>query len=59
VKAPFERLLYGFTIACSSLLLFAVQPVLAKALLPRYGGAAGVWITCMLFFQVVLLLGYL
>ena len=40
-------------------MLFVVQPIMAKSLLPRFGGSASVWITCMLFFQVVLLLGYL
>ena len=53
------RLLYAFTIGCSSILLFSVQPIMAKALLPEFGGSAGVWVTCMLFFQVMLLLGYL
>ncbi len=53
------RALYSFTIGCSSILLFAVQPMMAKALLPRFGGSAGVWVTCMLFFQVMLLGGYL
>lgn len=33
--------------------------MIAKAILPRFGGTAGVWVTCMLFFQVVLLIGYL
>ena len=33
--------------------------MMAKSLLPRFGGSAGVWIACMLFFQVALLLGYL
>jgi len=32
---------------------------MAKAILPRFGGSAGVWVTCMLFFQVALLVGYL
>ena len=40
------------------MLLFLVQPMMAKALLPGFGGSAGVWVTCMLFFQVVLLAGY-
>ena len=52
------RRLYSVTIAASSLLLFLVQPMIAKALLPRFGGSAGVWVACMLFFQVVLLAGY-
>jgi spermidine synthase len=47
------------TIAGSAALLFMIQPIIAKALLPRFGGSAGVWVTCMMFFQVVLLLGYL
>jgi spermidine synthase len=48
----------AFTIGCGSTLLFLVQPMLAKAILPRFGGSAGVWVTSMLFFQVLLLLGY-
>jgi hypothetical protein len=43
----------------SSLLLFLVQPILGKALLPEWGGSASVWTACLLFFQVGLLLGYL
>ncbi|HET9320211.1 MAG TPA: hypothetical protein VFO27_10550, partial [Bryobacteraceae bacterium] len=53
-----DRLLYASTIFTSSALLFLVQPVMAKAILPRFGGSAGVWTACMLFFQVVLLAGY-
>ncbi len=52
------RLLYGGTIFVSSLLLFLVQPIIAKAILPWFGGSAGVWTTSMLFFQVFLLAGY-
>ncbi len=51
--------LCSLTIGCSSVLLFSVQPIMAKTLLPRFGGSAGVWVTCMLFFQVMLLTGYL
>jgi SAM-dependent methyltransferase len=43
----------------SAFLLFAVQPVIAKMILPWFGGTSAVWTTCMLFFQAVLLLGYL
>jgi SAM-dependent methyltransferase len=39
-------------------LLFLVEPMIARLLLPSYGGSATVWSTCSLFFQVVLLLGY-
>jgi hypothetical protein len=56
---PAKRLMYGATVFWSALLLFLVQPMMAKAILPWFGGSAGVWTACMLFFQVVLLLGYL
>ncbi len=52
-------LIYASTIFCSAFLLFAVQPALAKAILPWFGGSASVWTTCLLFFQTVLLAGYL
>jgi SAM-dependent methyltransferase len=52
-------LLYAGSVAWSSALLFVVQPIMAKSLLPRFGGSAGVWIACLMFFQVALLLGYL
>ncbi|HUE01078.1 MAG TPA: hypothetical protein VMR62_16010, partial [Bryobacteraceae bacterium] len=52
-------LLYALTISLSAFLLFAVQPVIAKMILPWFGGTSAVWTTCMLFFQAVLLLGYL
>src|SRR5882724_11685242 len=52
------RRLYACTIFCSSSLVFLVQPVIAKAMLPWFGGSAGVWTSAMLFFQVTLLLGY-
>src|SRR5215813_11107220 len=51
--------LYALTILVSAFLLFQVQPVIAKIILPWFGGSAAVWTTCMLFFQIVLLLGYL
>jgi SAM-dependent methyltransferase len=54
-----DRLSCALTISVGSVLLFAIQPIVAKAMLPRFGGTAGVWVTCMLFFQVALLLGYL
>lgn len=52
-------LLYAITIFLSAFLLFQIQPIIAKIILPWFGGAAGVWSVCMLFFQLVLLLGYL
>ena len=52
-------ILYALTILVSAFLLFQVQPVIAKIILPWFGGSAAVWTTCLLFFQMVLLLGYL
>ncbi|HEY5896775.1 MAG TPA: fused MFS/spermidine synthase [Burkholderiales bacterium] len=49
---------YAGTIFLSSFLLFLVQPIIAKQILPWFGGSAGVWTTCLVFFQVVLLAGY-
>jgi len=51
-------LFYALTISLSAFLLFEVQPVIAKMILPWFGGSSAVWSTCMLFFQLVLLLGY-
>ncbi len=51
-------LLFAITMFLSALLLFWVQLVMAKLLLPRLGGTPAVWNTCMLFFQVSLLAGY-
>ncbi|MGO9275374.1 MAG: spermidine synthase [Terriglobia bacterium] len=50
---------YLLAIFASAFLLFLVEPMIAKVLLPWFGGAASVWTTCLLFFQAVLLLGYL
>ena len=49
---------YAATIFLSSFLLFLVQPLLARLILPWFGGTAAVWTTCMLFFQSALLAGY-
>jgi hypothetical protein len=51
-------LLYAATIFLSAFLLFLVQPVIAKQILPWFGGAASVWATCLVFFQTMLLFGY-
>ncbi len=50
--------LVAATIALSALLLFLVQPIIAKQILPWFGGSAGVWSVCMVFFQSTLLAGY-
>lgn len=54
-----SKITYGLAIFSSAFLLFQVQPLIAKIILPWFGGAAGVWTICLLFFQAVLLLGYL
>lgn len=53
------RLLYGAAIFLGAFLLFAVEPMAAKRLLPALGGSSAVWITCLVFFQSFLLFGYL
>ena len=50
---------FVITVFLSATLLFSVQPMVAKSLLPVFGGTSAVWTTCMLFYQTVLLLGYL
>ncbi|MCK6692629.1 MAG: hypothetical protein L6Q97_11060 [Thermoanaerobaculia bacterium] len=48
----------AFTIFLSAFLLFQVQPIISRMILPWFGGGAAVWTTCLMFFQVVLLGGY-
>ena len=50
--------LYAVTLFVGAALLFLVQPLVGKLLLPLVGGTPGVWNTCMVFFQAVLLAGY-
>ncbi len=50
--------IYALTIFASAFLLFLVQPIMAKQILPWFGGSAAVWTTCLMFFQLVLLAGY-
>ena len=53
-----EPLLYAATLFVSALLLFSIQPMFAKMVLPKLGGAPAVWSVAMVFFQTVLLAGY-
>src|SRR5215510_1356316 len=50
--------LFGPTLFLSAFLLFWFEPMVGKMMLPYLGGAASVWITCLLFFQLMLLMGY-
>jgi spermidine synthase len=52
-------MLYAITILLSAFLLFQVQPIIAKMILPWFGGSAAVWTVCVLFFQLLLVAGYL
>jgi len=51
-------LLFAATVFISAFLLFLVQPIIAKQILPWFGGNSAVWTVCMVFFQLVLLGGY-
>ncbi len=50
--------MFGGTVFLGAFLLFLVEPMAAKGLLPNLGGSSAVWITCLVFFQAMLLLGY-
>ena len=49
---------YAATIFLSAFLLFTIEPLVAKRILPWFGGSSAVWATCLVFYQAVLLLGY-
>src|SRR4051812_14468608 len=51
-------MLFGVTLFVSATLLFLVQPMVGKMILPLLGGTPAVWNTCMVFFQALLLAGY-
>ncbi|MCC8952398.1 fused MFS/spermidine synthase [Bradyrhizobium sp. Pear77] len=51
-------MIYPAALFLSALLLFAIEPMFAKMVLPRLGGAAAIWSVAMVFFQSALLLGY-
>jgi hypothetical protein len=51
-------LVFAAGIFVSAFLLFLVQPMIAKMILPQLGGTPAVWNTCMVFFQAALLAGY-
>lgn len=57
-SSPFVRLLFAVTTFVAAALVFLVQPMVAKQLLPVFGGTPGVWAASVSFFQVALLVGY-
>lgn len=54
-----SRFLFGSAVFLGSFLLFLVEPMAARQLVPVFGGSAAVWITCLVFFQAALLVAYL
>ena len=56
---PLLTVLYAVAIFLGSFLLFLIEPIAGKKLLPSLGGSAAVWTTCLVFFQTALLCGYL
>src|SRR5580692_243804 len=55
---PISRTLFAVVIFLGAFLLFSVQLLLGKYILPWFGGTAGVWASCLFFFQTTLLVGY-
>jgi hypothetical protein len=53
-----EAWLLSITVFLSAFLVFLIEPMFAKMILPRFGGSAAVWATCLVFYQCALLLGY-
>lgn len=58
IGGPHAGLLYALSIITGAVLVFQIQPIAGKDLLPYFGGGASVWTTCMFFFQTMLLAGY-
>lgn len=58
VTARRTGILFAVSVFVSAFLLFQIQPLISKAILPWFGGTPGVWTTCMLFFQLLLCAGY-
>ena len=59
LSSHLHALLFPSTVLLSAFLLFLIEPLFAKLILPQFGGAAAVWAACLVFFQCALLLGYL
>ena len=58
MRNPAIQWLFAGAIFASAFSLFLVQPLIAKQILPWFGGTAAVWAICMVFFQTTLLAGY-
>ena len=51
-------MLHTFTIGISAFLLYSVQPMISKIILPAFGSGSSIWLTSLIFFQALLLAGY-
>lgn len=58
-QGRFTAAAFAFSVFLGAFLVFQIQPLTGKWILPWFGGAPAVWITCVLFFQVMLFVGYL
>src|SRR5215469_7882511 len=58
MRARWLAVNFAATIFVSAFLLFQIQPLVSKYILPWFGGTPAVWTTCMLFFQTLLFAGY-
>lgn len=58
MKKSSVAVLFAISVFISAFLLFQIQPLISKAILPWFGGTPNVWTTCLLFFQTVLFGGY-
>ncbi len=59
MKSAIVVVLFGLTSFLASVLLFSVEPMIGKMVLPVFGGTPSVWNTCLVYFQMMLLCGYL
>ena len=57
-RTTWPMAIYAATVFLSAFLLFQIQPLVSKAILPWFGGSPTVWTTCLLFFQTLLFVGY-
>ncbi len=57
-RMPLTTILAGTSIFLSAFLLFALEPLIAKRILPWFGGSSAVWSVCLVFYQIALLAGY-
>ena len=58
-RSSLSLVVFSFSMFLSAALLFVVEPMIGKMLMPMLGGTPAVWNTCLVFFQAMLLAGYL